>query len=115
MKKAGHASHEIEQSSVYRGFGIREGNGIIFVSSQGYIYPSGFLALVTGNARIDDLADIYRHFPLFVSCILPINSREDAVDASTAGYAAVPVRGASHLRVILWPAIPPVLSSLSTN
>jgi radical SAM protein len=65
MKKAGQASHEIEQSSVYRGFGIRDGNGIVFVSSQGYIYPSGFLPLVTGNVRIDHLVNIYRHSQLF--------------------------------------------------
>jgi radical SAM protein len=65
MKEAGRASHEIEQSSVYRGFGIRDGNGIVFVSNQGHIYPSGFLPLPAGNVRTDHLVDIYRHSPLF--------------------------------------------------
>ena len=65
MKKTGWASSEIEQSSVYRGFGIRDGNGIVFVSNQGYIYPSGFLPLVAGNVRSDHLVDVYRHSPLF--------------------------------------------------
>lgn len=65
MKKAGKASRQIEQSSVYRGFGIRDGNGIVFVSNQGCIYPSGFLPLIAGNVRNDHLVDIYRHSPLF--------------------------------------------------
>jgi AdoMet-dependent heme synthase len=65
MKKAGRASYEIEQSSVFRGFGIRDGHGIVFVSNQGYIYPSGFLPLKSGNVRIDHLVDIYRHSLLF--------------------------------------------------
>ena len=65
MKKVGRPSHEIEQSSVYRGFGIRDGHGIVFVSSQGYIYPSGFLPLIAGNVRSDHLVDIYRHSTLF--------------------------------------------------
>ena len=65
MKTAGRPSQEIEQSSVYRGFGIRDGHGIAFVSSQGYIYPSGFLPLIAGNVRTDHLVDIYRHSTLF--------------------------------------------------
>jgi AdoMet-dependent heme synthase len=65
MKKAGRASCEIERSSVYRGFGIRDGNGIVFVSNQGDIYPSGFLPLTAGNVRSDNLADIYRNSALF--------------------------------------------------
>jgi AdoMet-dependent heme synthase len=65
MKKAGRASYEIEESSICRGFGIRDGNGIVFVSNQGYIYPSGFLPLAAGNVRSDHLVDIYRHSALF--------------------------------------------------
>jgi radical SAM protein len=65
MKRAGRTSQEIEQSSVYRGFGIRDGNGIVFISNQGYIYPAGFLPLAAGNVRSDHLVDVYRHAPLF--------------------------------------------------
>jgi radical SAM protein len=65
MKKASRSSHEIEQSSVYRGFGIRDGNGIMFISNQGNIYPSGFLPLMAGNVRSDHLVNVYRHSPLF--------------------------------------------------
>lgn len=50
-----------------RGFGIRDGNGIVFVSHSGEIYPSGFLPLAAGNVRRgDSLAEVYRQHPLFV-------------------------------------------------
>jgi AdoMet-dependent heme synthase len=65
MKKAGLASSQIKQSSVYRGFEIRDGHGIVFVSNQGDVYPAGFLPLKAGNVRNDHLVDIYRNFPLF--------------------------------------------------
>jgi radical SAM protein len=65
MQKAGRASSEIEQTPIYRGFGIRDGHGIVFVSNQGFIYPSGFLPLTAGNVRSDHLVDVYRHSPLF--------------------------------------------------
>jgi len=65
MKKAGKTGQEIERTSVYRGFGIRDGNGIMFVSNDGMIYPAGFLPLTAGNVRRDHLVDIYRHSPFF--------------------------------------------------
>jgi radical SAM protein len=65
MKQAGRTASEIEQTSVYRGFGIRDGHGIVFVSNQGYICPSGFLPLIAGNVRHDHLVDVYRHSTLF--------------------------------------------------
>lgn len=67
MKEAGLTGAEIERTSVYRGFGIRDGNGIMFVSNQGDIYPAGFLPLVTGNVRVNNLVDIYRDSPIFKS------------------------------------------------
>jgi radical SAM protein len=48
-----------------RGFGIRDGNGIVFVSHQGEVYPSGFLPVSAGNVRTDSLNHIYRDSPLF--------------------------------------------------
>jgi radical SAM protein len=45
--------------------GVNAGNGFLFVSHQGDIYPSGFLPLSAGNVRKDSLADVYRTSPLF--------------------------------------------------
>ena len=56
---------EIERTPVYRGFGIRDGHGIMFVSNQGDIYPAGFLPLAIGNVRVDHLVDVYRNAPMF--------------------------------------------------
>lgn len=65
MKEAGRTANEIGQTSVHRGFGIRDGNGVVFVSSEGNIYPAGFLPLAAGNVRIDHLVDVYRNSVLF--------------------------------------------------
>jgi radical SAM protein with 4Fe4S-binding SPASM domain len=46
-------------------FGIRDGNGILFVSHRGDVQPSGFLPLVAGNIRTQDVVTIYREAPLF--------------------------------------------------
>jgi MoaA/NifB/PqqE/SkfB family radical SAM enzyme len=46
-------------------FGIRDGNGILFVSHGGDVQPSGFLPLVAGNVRREDVVAIYRDAPLF--------------------------------------------------
>jgi radical SAM protein with 4Fe4S-binding SPASM domain len=50
---------------VHRGFGIRDGNGIVFVSNTGDVYPAGFLPLSAGNIRTTQLATIYRESKLF--------------------------------------------------
>ncbi len=50
-----------------RGSGIRDGNGIMFISSQGEVCPSGFLPLVAGNVRDSNPIDVYRFAPLFQS------------------------------------------------
>jgi radical SAM protein with 4Fe4S-binding SPASM domain len=42
------------------GFGIRDGNGIIFVSHLGDVYPAGFLPLGLGNVKTTPLPAIYR-------------------------------------------------------
>lgn len=47
------------------GAGIRDGNGILFISNTGEICPSGFLELSCGNVRSDDVVDTYRSAPLF--------------------------------------------------
>jgi radical SAM protein len=48
-----------------RGFGIRDGNGIMFVSHTGDVQPSGFLPLTAGNVRTARPVDVYRRAPLF--------------------------------------------------
>ncbi len=65
MHASGRTPSEIKSSSVYNGFQIRDGHGIVFVSSQGDIYPSGFLPLRCGNVRTTSLVNVYRQAPLF--------------------------------------------------
>jgi radical SAM protein len=45
--------------------GLNDGKGLVFVSHQGEVYPSGFLPLAAGNVRRQPLAEIYRNTPLF--------------------------------------------------
>ena len=71
MRAEGRTAKEIERTSVYRGFGIRDGNGVVFVSNQGSIHPAGFLPLAAGNVRVDHLVDVYRHSPLFAALHTP--------------------------------------------
>jgi AdoMet-dependent heme synthase len=61
MRAAGITASEMKSSSVYNGFQIRDGHGIVFVSHLGDIYPSGFLPLRCGNVRSDSLVEIYRN------------------------------------------------------
>jgi radical SAM protein with 4Fe4S-binding SPASM domain len=55
---------EVVQSPVGRGFGIRDGNGIVFVSHIGNVFPSGFLPVRVGNVRQASIVDLYREAPL---------------------------------------------------
>jgi len=45
--------------------GVNAGNGFLFVSHRGEIFPSGFLPLAAGNVRQHGLADVYRTSDLF--------------------------------------------------
>jgi MoaA/NifB/PqqE/SkfB family radical SAM enzyme len=45
--------------------GVNAGNGFLFVSHIGEVYPSGFLPVSAGNFRVDELAKIYRDSVLF--------------------------------------------------
>ncbi|HEU5261191.1 MAG TPA: radical SAM protein [Gemmatimonadales bacterium] len=47
------------------GAGIRDGNGIMFISHTGEVHPSGFLPLSAGNVRTQDVLEIYRGSHLF--------------------------------------------------
>jgi AdoMet-dependent heme synthase len=65
MRAAGMAAGDMQSTSVYKGFEIRDGHGIVFVSNVGDIYPSGFLPRFCGNVRSDSLVDVYRNSPMF--------------------------------------------------
>jgi radical SAM protein len=65
LRAAGRPAAEIHASPVARGFGIRDGNGVMFIAANGDVTPSGFLPLVAGNVRQADPVAIYRDTPLF--------------------------------------------------
>jgi len=48
-----------------RARGVNDGDGFLFVSHVGDIFPSGFLPESAGNLRTHDLVDTYRNAPLF--------------------------------------------------
>lgn len=47
------------------GAGIRDGNGIMFISNEGEIHPSGFLPLGAGNVKMENPLRVYREAPMF--------------------------------------------------
>jgi radical SAM protein len=52
---------EIARFAKRMGFGVRDGNGVIFVSHRGGVYPAGFLPHPhLGNIRERPLSEIYR-------------------------------------------------------
>lgn len=46
---------------------VNDGDGFMFISHIGEIMPSGFLPVVAGNVRTDDLVNVYRDAPVFRS------------------------------------------------
>ncbi len=64
LHRRGLSDAEIEEHPISRGFGIRDGNGIVFVAHDGSVTPSGFLPLTVGNVRDTGLVDIYRDAPM---------------------------------------------------
>lgn len=47
--------------------GVNDGNGFVFISHIGDVYPSGLLPVKAGNVREIPLAEIYRESPIFKS------------------------------------------------
>jgi len=45
--------------------GVNAGNGFLFVSHQGDVFPSGFLPMRAGNVRQSPLAELYREHETF--------------------------------------------------
>lgn len=44
---------------------INAGNGFVFISRRGEVFPSGFMPVSVGNVRQRSLVDLYRESPLF--------------------------------------------------
>jgi radical SAM protein with 4Fe4S-binding SPASM domain len=65
MRAGGLTEAQIGATPLAAGFGIRDGNGVMFVSKTGDVYPTGFLPLSGGNVRERGLVDIYRNSSLF--------------------------------------------------
>lgn len=67
MAADGISDDAIRRSPVGRGFGVRDGNGIMFVAHDGTVHPSGFLPVPVGNVRDTDVVELYRHHPTFLA------------------------------------------------
>ncbi|GMV05017.1 MAG: radical SAM/SPASM domain-containing protein [Gemmatimonadota bacterium] len=60
------AGHSMKDG-IGRARGVNDGDGFLFVSHVGDIFPSGFLPKSAGNLRTHDLVDVYRNSDLFRS------------------------------------------------
>ena len=47
---------------------MNDGKGVVFISHQGDVQPSGFLNLVGGNIRSESLVDIYQKSAYIFTC-----------------------------------------------
>ena len=57
--------HYSQADGIGRARNVNDGDGFVFVSHIGDIYPSGFLPVKAGNVRTDDIIEVYRNSPLF--------------------------------------------------
>lgn len=53
------------KDGIGRARGVNDGDGFMFISHTGEIFPSGFLPVSAGSVRSDDLVEVYRKAPLF--------------------------------------------------
>ncbi len=67
LLRAGKTRAEMEALPMSRAFGIRDGNGIVFISNRGDVNPSGFLPVDVGNVKERSLVELYRESPLMRS------------------------------------------------
>ncbi len=71
FRRIAHEKAEVQNynvaPSISRGYGIRDGNGIVFINHNGEVYPSGFLPVSGGNVKLESLVSIYRDSDLFTS------------------------------------------------
>jgi radical SAM protein len=61
------AEHNVQPKETIRRtpMHINAGNGFVFVSRRGDVFPSGFMPVSVGNVREKPLVEIYREAPLF--------------------------------------------------
>lgn len=61
------AEHNVQPKEAIRRtpMHINAGNGFVFVSRRGEVFPSGFMPVSVGNVRQKSLVEIYREAPLF--------------------------------------------------
>lgn len=57
--------HYSQQDGIGRARNVNDGDGFLFISHTGDIYPSGFLPISAGNVRTDDIGEVYRNSELF--------------------------------------------------
>jgi radical SAM protein len=75
MRDRGMSGQAIRQHPIGRGFGIRDGNGVMFISHRGEVTPAGFLPVVTGNVRDRSPVELYRCHDVFVALRDPARLR----------------------------------------
>jgi len=59
--------HHSDKDGIGRARNVNDGDGFLFISHTGEIFPSGFLPIPAGNVRDDDIVEVYRSSPLFLS------------------------------------------------
>ena len=74
-RAAGLGADEIRATPAARGFGVRDGSGIMFIAANGDVTPSGFLPLVVGNVRQASPLTLYRDDLVFQALRAPDSFR----------------------------------------
>jgi radical SAM protein len=64
-RRAGRGEAAVPRGHMGHGAGIRDGNGIMFISHTGEVHPSGFFPLAAGDVRRADPVALYRDSDLF--------------------------------------------------
>jgi MoaA/NifB/PqqE/SkfB family radical SAM enzyme len=64
-RRAGRGQAALPRGPMGHGAGIRDGNGIMFISHTGEVHPSGFFPLSAGDTRTADPVALYRDSDLF--------------------------------------------------
>jgi len=64
-RRAGRGMAAVPRGNMGHGAGIRDGNGIMFISHTGEVHPSGFFPLAAGDVRTADPVSLYRDSDLF--------------------------------------------------
>lgn len=82
-----------EEDGIGRARGVNDGDGFLFISHTGEIFPSGFLPVTAGNVREHDLVEVYRNSDLFVQL-----RDKDALKGKCGACAFTKVCGGSRAR-----------------